>query len=81
MSQVTELPTVNALIDRWSNDELIAYFGYGSLVNRKTLPDNIIDAFPVTLKGWRRHWQRRPKEKIGFGDNYSIALLSIHSDA
>jgi len=70
----------NALIEQKANIELIAYFGYGSLVNRKTLPENIIDAIPVTLKGWRRHWQSRPNEKIGFGDDHSIALLGIHPE-
>ncbi|WP_075220900.1 gamma-glutamylcyclotransferase family protein [Acuticoccus yangtzensis] len=31
-------------------------FGYGSLVNRGTLPPHV-SAEPVTLKGWRRAWR------------------------
>ncbi|RAH97030.1 gamma-glutamylcyclotransferase [Acuticoccus sediminis] len=31
-------------------------FGYGSLVNRNTLPPHV-SAEPVSLKGWRRAWR------------------------
>lgn len=31
-------------------------FGYGSLVNRRTLPPHL-SAVPATLKGWRRAWR------------------------
>ncbi|MCF6322070.1 MAG: gamma-glutamylcyclotransferase [Rhizobiaceae bacterium] len=80
MNQATALPMASALTENVQNDQLIAYFGYGSLVNRKTLPLDIVEAIPVTLKGWRRHWQPRPNENIGFGDDQSIALLGIHRD-
>jgi hypothetical protein len=31
-------------------------FGYGSLVNRATLPDHV-SAHPATVRGWRRGWR------------------------
>jgi len=31
-------------------------FGYGSLVNRATLPDHV-SARPATVRGWRRAWR------------------------
>jgi cation transport protein ChaC len=34
----------------------IAYFGYGSLVNRDTLPDYVQTA-PLQLPGWQRQWK------------------------
>ena len=40
--------------------ELVGYFGYGSLVNRATLRTDVLAAFPVRLKGWRRTWRARP---------------------
>ncbi|MCB1438165.1 MAG: gamma-glutamylcyclotransferase [Nitratireductor sp.] len=54
-------------------DGLIAYFGYGSLVNRKTLTENHQGLYPAHLSGWRRHWQSR-------GDDIppGVALLSVH---
>ena len=39
--------------------DLIAYFGYGSLVNLNTLQTGYVCAHPARLKGWRRHWQSR----------------------
>ena len=39
---------------------LVAYFGYGSLVNRATHRTEIVDAFPARLLGWRRSWRARP---------------------
>ena len=57
-----------------------AYFGFGSLVNRKTLPDDIVEVIPARLKGWRRHWQPRPVEAKTAEHLRSIALLSIHRD-
>ncbi len=38
---------------------VIAYFGYGSLVNRTTLRTEYIAAQPVRLNGWRRCWRPR----------------------
>ena len=52
---------------------LVGYFGFGSLVNTATLRTNYVDTIPVVLNGWRRHWQGRP----GI-DDPEIALLSIH---
>ncbi|MEE9335827.1 MAG: gamma-glutamylcyclotransferase family protein [Granulosicoccaceae bacterium] len=37
---------------------MIAYFGYGSLVNRNTRPP-LEDAFKARLSGWERHWAHR----------------------
>ncbi|WP_075996671.1 gamma-glutamylcyclotransferase family protein [Salaquimonas pukyongi] len=57
------------------SDRLIAYFGYGSLVNLATLATPYRHAVPARLKGWRRHWQSRP------GDGWpERALLSVHRD-
>jgi hypothetical protein len=39
---------------------LVAYFGYGSLVNRATLRTGIVAAHRARLKGWRRSWRSRP---------------------
>ncbi len=41
------------------SDTLVAYFGYGSLVNRATLRTAYIAAQPVRLRGWRRCWRPR----------------------
>jgi hypothetical protein len=51
---------------------LVAYFGYGSLVNRATHRTEIVRAVPARLMGWRRCWRPRP-DMPGF----SAALLSI----
>ncbi|QND53400.1 gamma-glutamylcyclotransferase [Phyllobacterium sp. 628] len=53
-------------------DDVVAYFGYGSLVNRNTLRTNIIHAIPARLLGWRRLWRPRP-DMPGF----PAALLSV----
>jgi hypothetical protein len=52
--------------------QIIAYFGYGSLVNRATLGPTVIDAVPARLKGRSRHWRPRP-DMPGF----PAALLTI----
>ena len=39
--------------------DLIGYFGYGSLVNRKTLRTSYVDAVRGELKGFRREWNIR----------------------
>ena len=44
---------------------LIAYFGYGSLVNRATLRTNVVGAGRARLKGWRREWQGRGTRRRG----------------
>lgn len=56
-------------------DRLIAYFGYGSLVNLATLATPFVHAAPARLKGWRRHWQARPGDGLP-----ERALLSVHRD-
>jgi cation transport regulator ChaC len=53
----------------------VAYFGYGSLVNRATHRTGILHAVPARLKGWRRVWRPRP-DMPGF----PAALLSIRPD-
>ncbi len=54
----------------------IAYFGYGSLVNRATHQADIVDFTRARLKGFRRQWLARPKSKFGH-----VALLSVVGDA
>ncbi len=44
------------------SEVMIAYFGYGSLVNTRTLQSDYIAAIPAGLKGWRRHWQARAEK-------------------
>lgn len=55
--------------------EKIAYFGYGSLVNRATLRTHVLDAMPARLSGWRRCWRTRPN-----APDFSPALLSVRPD-
>jgi hypothetical protein len=45
---------------RTGRDEIVGYFGYGSLVNRATLRTEILAAIPARLNGWRRTWRPRP---------------------
>ena len=52
--------------------ELVAYFGYGSLVNRATLTASVVDASPARLTGWARRWRPRP-DMPGF----PAALLTV----
>ncbi|MBW3098043.1 gamma-glutamylcyclotransferase [Pseudohoeflea coraliihabitans] len=40
----------------------IAYFGYGSLVNRATLRTQIVAAYPARVTGWQRLWRPRPAQ-------------------
>jgi hypothetical protein len=54
---------------------LVAYFGYGSLVNRATHRTAIVDAFPARLRNWRRLWRPRP-DMPGF----PAALLTIRPE-
>lgn len=56
-------------------DQLVAYFGYGSLVNRDTLRTSYVDAQPVRLRGWRRCWRpRMDGDRIGW--HLPTSLLS-----
>lgn len=57
-------------------DGLVAYFGYGSLVNRATHRTAIVDALPARLLGWRRYWRARP-DMPGF----PAALLTVRRQA
>ncbi len=68
------------LADDCGKKDYFAYFGFGSLVNRKTLSNDTVDIIPAKLKGWRRHWQPRPDEAMASQILRSIALLSIHQD-
>ena len=67
-------------IDLPPQEETFAYFGFGSLVNRKTLPSDIVTAIPATLNGWKRHWQYRPSQIFQSEQLQDIALLSVHRD-
>ncbi len=53
----------------------VAYFGYGSLVNRATLRTDIVDLIPARLNGWRRFWRPRP-DMPGF----PAALLTVRRE-
>jgi hypothetical protein len=53
----------------------VAYFGYGSLVNRATLRTDIVDIIPARLVGWRRIWRPRP-DMPGF----PAALLTVRRE-
>ena len=53
---------------------LVAYFGYGSLVNRVTHRTEIVSAVPARLAGWRREWVRRDEDT-------QRGLLSVRRDA
>lgn len=54
------------------SSDLMAYFGYGSLVNLGTLQTDYVSACPAKLTGWRRHWQSYA------GEGANRALLSVH---
>lgn len=56
--------------------DLVAYFGYGSLINAATHRTAIVAAMPARLLGWRRHWRPRP-DMPGF----PAALLSVRRQA
>ncbi|MCF3932844.1 gamma-glutamylcyclotransferase [Acuticoccus sp. M5D2P5] len=50
-------------------------FGYGSLVNRATLPETI-DVRPARVKGWRRAWRASSREVTG-----GVCAVSVMEDA
>lgn len=56
--------------------DVIAYFGYGSLVCRATHRTEIVAAVPARLRGWRRQWRARP-DMPGF----PAALLTVRREA
>ncbi len=72
---------VSALIDVANNKDLFACFGYGSLVNRKTLSPDLVAVFRATLTGWRRQWQARPANEPSTLTNEPVSLLSVRKEA
>lgn len=54
---------------------VIAYFGYGSLINRATHRTEIVTCGPARLRGWRRYWRPRP-DMPGF----PAALLTVRRE-
>ncbi|MEO1748848.1 MAG: gamma-glutamylcyclotransferase family protein [Pseudomonadota bacterium] len=63
------LDDINALA---AAGELIAYFGYGSLVNPATHRTPVLGYVPAKLRGWRRAWVARSD----WDPTLPIALLS-----
>lgn len=57
------------------NNQYVAYFGYGSLVNRATHQTAIVDAFPAQLKGWKRCWKPRADTSV-----FDVAILSVRPE-
>ncbi len=53
--------------------DLIAYFGYGSLVNPKTHRTNVVRHVRARLHGFARKWQARPEDV-----EFPVALLSSY---
>ncbi len=53
---------------------IVAYFGYGSLVNRSTLRTRYVDAAPARLNGWRRCWRPRRTDDPIDGEGLSSLL-------
>jgi hypothetical protein len=56
---------------------LVAYFGYGSLVNRETLRTRIVAAAPARVAGWRREWQPRPELALDADRAVHASLLTV----
>ncbi len=54
---MTEIPV--SLKRAMDEGPVVAYFGYGSLVNRATLQTDYVAAVPARLNGWRRCWRPR----------------------
>ena len=50
--------------------EIVAYFGYGSLVNRRTLRTKFLGIRRASATGWQRFWLPR-------GQDGDMALLSV----
>lgn len=57
--------------------EIVAYFGYGSLVNRITHRTEIVAARPCRLKGWRRYWRPRPDMPFDASRATPVSLLTV----
>ena len=71
----SEATAVDILAGLHARGGVVAYFGYGSLVNRATHRTAILHAVPARLKGWRRTWRPRP-DMPGF----PAALLSVRPE-
>lgn len=54
----------------------IAYFGYGSLVNRDTHRTDIVEASPAILNGWKRCWRPRRDTSV-----FNVAILSVREQS
>ncbi|MEF2072742.1 gamma-glutamylcyclotransferase family protein [Consotaella aegiceratis] len=52
--------------------DVVAYFGYGSLVNRRTLRTKFLGIRRASVRGWRRFWLPRGVPPV--------ALLSVKPD-
>ena len=58
------------LIDLAASGHVVAYFGYGSLVNRRTLRTKFLGIRRARVDGWRRLWLPRT-------ENEDSAVLSV----
>lgn len=56
-----------------ARSDVVAYFGYGSLVNPRTHRTQIIHYEPAHLTGFRRRWQERSEKA-----RYPVSFLSAH---
>jgi hypothetical protein len=63
--------------DLAAEGRLVAYFGYGSLVNRATLRTVIVGATPARVHGWRRLWQPRPDLTLDPDRAVHASLLTV----
>lgn len=60
-----------------ASGEIVAYFGYGSLVNRATHRTEIVAARPCRLRGWRRFWRPRPDMPFNPAQATPVSLLTV----
>ena len=51
------------LIDLAKNGRVVAYFGYGSLVNKRTLRTKFLGIRRARVEGWRRLWLPRTEHE------------------
>lgn len=58
--------------------QLVAYFGYGSLVNRRTLRTAFLGASAARVTGWRRCWRPRDPELAALGHEASLLSARPH---
>lgn len=57
-----------------ADGRVVAYFGYGSLVNRRTLRTKFLAIRKASVRGWRRFWLPRDASA-------EMALLSVRPEA